>query len=379
MALYHHDARDYDAAVTEAADLYRAKMQKQIDEGKHRALEVLRLVDENRPQDFIRTGVEVSDQIHVVPQESGPSAILIGKELAKAARVHRHAQEQLSQRARMPSRYLNELLGRSTGWAAELAQRNLRELYSHDNSRYLLRALKPKDAAYEIRGFLSDRFRRLDSGPQFAAFTKAAVAAGLVPVDGIYGDTKACARFLLPEIFEPVKGEVMCFGIEFRNSDYGDGKAALSEFLDKLWCTNMATTQDHLSKIHLGGKLPDDLRLSQKTYDLDTETMASAITDLTADILSPARIKANCEIIRESAAKKLTWKQAKNLLGSKLTKDETSKAELLFEDDNPAAESGATGEGSQLKLSNVISWLANKVADGGRKMELQSFAGELLS
>jgi hypothetical protein len=224
---------------------------------------------------------------------------------------------------------------------------------------------------------LSDKYRRLDSRPIFEAFATAAAQVGLVPIDGVGADTKWSVRALLPKVFEPIEHEVMSFGLELRNSDYGDGKLQISIFVDRLWCTNMATLKDELSKVHLGARLPDDLRLSQKTYDLDTETFASAIRDITTDCLSPKRVEDTCQVIRDNADREMNWNQAKRLLGTKLNKGELTETETLFEkgcntDQVPVKQ-------SRWKLSNAVSWLANGVDDPARKMELQKLSGDLLN
>ena len=41
-----------------------------------------------------------------------------------------------------------------------------------------------------------------------------------------------------------------------------------------------------MRQIHLGGRLPESLSLSQKTYELDTQTTVSAVSDLTKGLYS---------------------------------------------------------------------------------------------
>lgn len=382
--MYHHDNRNYDVACAETKKWFEQKIAEQTAAGAQRAIETLMKVDQFQPRDVIRTGVELAKQIHVVPQEGAPSVVVLGKDAAAASRVHRHAQQQLCQRVGVPSKFVGDLCDSGEGWQAALAQHTLRELYEHNLDRMLLRAVDTGHNGgaynrYEVRGVLSDKYRRLDSRILFAAFADAAKAEGLVPVDGVYSDIKASLRCLLPQVFEPVKHEIVAYGMELRNSDFGAGGVEVSCFKYKPWCTNLATLQNELRKVHLGSRLPTDLQLTQRTYDLDAETFASAIRDVTTGALSPQRLLELNTATAKAAEDKLDWKAAKKLVAGKLTKDETDKAEIIFDDATPEAAHGAAGPGSRWKLSNVISWMANgESVTPDRKLELQRFAGELL-
>lgn len=382
--MLHHDARDYDVACAETKAWFTDKLRQQIEAGRHHAMGCLASIDSLQPKDSIRTGAELANQIHVVPQKDAPSVVVLGKDAAKASRVHRHARQQLAQRVGVPGRWIGDLCDKGEGWQAALAQHTLRELYERNLDRMLLRAVPvgthPDNTnRYEVRGVLSDKYRRLDSRVLFAAFATAAHEAGLVPINGIHSDVKASVRMVLPQVFEPVANQVCAYGMELRNSDYGAGGVAVSCFVHLPWCTNQATLKNELRKVHLGSKLPTDLRLTQQTYDLDAGAMASAIGDVTRDALSPDRLLQLNEATAQAAEKKISWADAKKLVAGKLNKAETTKCEVLFEDTDDTAASGATGPGSKWKLSNVLSWMANgdKVT-GDRKLELQQLAGDLI-
>ena len=70
-----------------------------------------------------------------------------------------------------------------------------------------------------MRGWLSDRYRRLDSRPFFEALAEEAVRAGAVPVDGVVTETRVALKLVLPEILEPIPGEFLVIGGEWSNSD----------------------------------------------------------------------------------------------------------------------------------------------------------------
>ena len=72
-------------------------------------------------------------------------------------------------------------------WARELLAHNLKTIFANrfGKSRYLLRSVHG-----EVRGFLSDRYRRLDSRPIIEAFATAVRQKGALPYDGYVTDTK---------------------------------------------------------------------------------------------------------------------------------------------------------------------------------------------
>ena len=75
------------------------------------------------------------------------------------------------------------------------------------DTRFLLRSVNG-----EVRGFLSDRFRRLDSRPIVDSFARVCQGVGALPVEGYVTDTKMALKAILPQVFEPVRHEVMAFG-----------------------------------------------------------------------------------------------------------------------------------------------------------------------
>jgi hypothetical protein len=51
-------------------------------------------------------------------------------------------------------------------------------------------------------------------------------------------------------------------------------------------CLNGMVRESVMKQIHLGARLPDKLQLSNKTYELDTQTTVSATRDLTKSLFS---------------------------------------------------------------------------------------------
>jgi hypothetical protein len=131
--------------------------------------------------------------------------ILIGDQPSK---VHPHALGQMAQRAGIPAAYVSHLS--ESEWGRDTLAYNLRRGYREGAAagRYLVRSVNG-----EARGFLSDRFRRIDSRPVFEAFAEAAQAIGAVPMGGHALATKNEIKALLPVIHEPIIHNPMVFGL----------------------------------------------------------------------------------------------------------------------------------------------------------------------
>jgi hypothetical protein len=164
--------------------------------------------------------------------------------------------------------------------------------------------------------------------------------------------------------------------VEWGNSDFGAAKHTVRMFIWRLWCTNLATMEDSLAQVHLGRQLGDDIEFSQRTYALDTKTSVSALKDIVKGLLNPAKVNTLLETIKAADAKKVEWKNVKTQLAKKLLKAEMKLVEDAFESEDvinlPAGRSA-------WRVSNAVSWIAGKVEDADRKLDLQRVAGELVN
>jgi hypothetical protein len=361
----HHGSEDYNVAVSAAAKEARAKFEAAIERGRSRTIDAVNQVMTQIPEDRIVSSNKLTfhNEGSVVKVTFPP----IGGETITQG-FHRNAISQAAQRAGIPLAYIDNLV-KSGEWGAELVADNLNKLFAHADpkQRNLTRSV-----AGEVRGFLSDSYRRMDSRPIVDRFYGAMLKYDAVPYDGFALDTKVAVKMVLPHVFEPVPGEVMVFGASIENSDFGNGAFSFRAFVERLWCTNRAIGREEMRKIHLGAKLGDDLRLSQRTYDLDSQTMASATEDLVEASLSPAGVNRFLNLVRTANDKKVDPSQVMTFL----------KANLLKEEAEEVTESFASAEIELLpagqtawRMSNAISLLANKTADEGRKLELMKVAG----
>jgi hypothetical protein len=359
----------YGESKSEAAAKARDILEKRIAEGRAGAAALLEHVNTQIPQDAI---VRAKALVFAGMGEAGqPGGVSIGFGGEPQA-IHRHALGQIAGKAGIPASYLS-VLASGDLWQKQLASRILEDHFHKGmpDARFLLRS-----ASGQLRGFLSDRFRRLDSRPLLEAFAGACQQIGAVPVDGQVLDTRVALKALLPMVFEPVANEVLCLGVEWGNSDYGAARHTVRAFILRLWCLNGATMENALAQVHIGRQLGDDIEFSRRTYDLDTRASVSALKDVVQNVLGPAKVNALLQGIRAADEKKIEWKSLRTGLAKRLLKEELRAAEAAFESQDvinlPPGQSA-------WRASNAISWIAGQAKEPERRLELERLAGEVLN
>jgi hypothetical protein len=346
------------------------KLNTLIQTGTAGATNVINHVMNNQPTDRIIKGAALdftadhqrkAITIHV-PNANGP----------ETHTIHRNALGQMATNASIPMKFLDSLQEDSSEWGRELLAHNFRTIYGqrHKAERRLVRSV-----GTDVRGFLSDSYRRLDSRPIVEAFASAVQAKGASPYQGYVTDTKISLQAIMPKVYEPIPGEVVAVGISLENSDFGNGALALRSYLLRIWCTNLAITQDTLRQVHLGQRLADDMTYSQRTYELDTRTTVSAMKDVVARQLNAGELDQRMEMIRTAGGQQVTAETVKTQLKKLLLKGEADKAIDAF--NSPDVYNMPAGN-TVWRMSNAISWIANSVEDTERKLELMKIAGEVL-
>lgn len=293
------------------------------------------------------------------------------------ATLHPHALTQAATRPNVsiPLRYVDDLLAAGE-WGTELVAQNLNELYrTAAPGRFLVRSVNG-----EVRGFLSDRYRRLDTAPIVEAMIAESGRRGAV-IWSVHGlQTKWRIRLLLPDLFEPIPGEVVAYGLSFGNSDYGDGALHIASFILRVWCTNGAVGEDVMRQVHIGRKLTDDADYSQRTYRLDTATTVSAVRDLTRSVLSVDKVSRTMRRISDAASQEVDARKAIDSLRKRGALTKTESDEIAAHYNTADIEEMPAGP-TRWRLSNAISLLArNRIRSGDERRgdELQELAGTVL-
>ena len=199
---------------------------------------------------------------------------------------------------------------------------------------------------------------------------------GALPVQGYALDTKVGLKAILPVVFEPVPNEIFSYGLYWENSDFGDGAHTVRGFLNRLWCTNMAITEETMRQIHVGKRLSGDFSYSSRTYQLDTKTAASAIEDIVEHLLDPENVQKVCAGIKAAHEEEVSPLQVKGFLKKHLQKGEAEEVTRVF---NSADVVNVPAGQTKWRLSNAVSWVAGQMDDRHRALDLMKVAGKAVA
>lgn len=292
-------------------------------------------------------------------------------------RLHSNAVSQLAERMGVPTRYLRDLAN-GDEWQQELAATILNQ---HSDwtprSRVLVRTV-----GQQVRGVLSDSYRRLNSVQILTAFVEEAAGQGAVISDAYMNDTKVWAETILPQpitIPTAKNGDVVIFaGARFSTSDYGDGAVDMRTFLLNGACLNGMVRESVMKQVHIGSKLPDSLALSEHTYELDTKTTVSAVRDLTRGLYSRDNILQKAYEIQGASEMEVDFTRELNKLqkSGALLKAEQQEVEKLLMKNDP--NDGVTGGATLWKLTQAITAHARDLSPE-RARELHEISGNLLN
>ena len=338
-----------------------------------------RLINEGKiAQDYIASlGVNLKAKDHEpVITFTGDSHLLMNMPDGQFT-MHDNAIGQMADRMGIPQRYLRQLAS-GEPWAIDLAAYLLNQHSDWtQRSRVLVRTV-----GTQVRGILSDSYRRLNSVEILTAFVQEAAGQGAVISDAYMNDTKVWAETILPTpITVPTKnnGDVVIFaGARFSTSDYGDGAVDMRAFLLNGACLNGMVRESVMKQVHLGSKLPDNLALSQQTYELDTKTTVSAVKDLTKGLFSKDNLMAKAVEIQEASEVEVDFnKELKRLTSNGgLLKQEGKEVEKILMRNNP--DDGVQGGATLWKLTQAITAHARELTPE-RSRELHELSGQLLN
>jgi len=291
--------------------------------------------------------------------------------------LHENAVGQLAEKMNIPPAYLRSL-ARGDDWQKQLAATVLNEhAMWTDRQRILVRSV-----GSQVRGVLSDSYRRLNSVDILTAFMEEAGRQGAVVADARMTDTKIWAETILPMpvVIPTVKnGDVVIFmGARFSTSDYGDGAVDMRAFLLNGACLNGMVRESVMKQIHLGSRLPDNLQLSTRTYELDTQTTVSATRDLTKALFSKDAIMRKAIEIQGASEINVDFDSElrKLVRAGSLNKSDHEGVQKILMHNRP--EDGMQGDSTLWKLSQAITAHAREF-EPRRCRELHEISGLLMN
>lgn len=370
-------------ATSAKAEVGRKKMTELFTTGRAAAANTLKMIMDNQPEDMVAP----AKAFRFIP---GDATIDVKFEKLDGVRnLHTNAFQQIVGRGALsvPWRFVGDLIqtdaeilqnnsmakieaDKREPWAMKHLAEFLNDSYAHASDKYLVRSV-----GTQIRGVLSDRYKRIDSAPVLEAFIEEASKLGAVPVDAKFMGTHFSLKMMLPHLFEPVENEVLGIGLAIHNSDYGDGAYWLRMFIMRALCANGMMGEDIMRKIHLGSRLEGDIAFSRETYELDTRAVVSASRDLIQQSLTPDVVDHRMQLIAAAASETIDSNERIEAMrkASRLTKEESARLRDLYSSaDVEMLPPGNTA----WRLSNALALLAHEATDS-RSLEMESMAGEI--
>lgn len=246
----------------------------------------------------------------------------------------------------------------------------------------------------QVRGFVGRGFKRyLKSGPLMDAFIKSCASYGAMPVDAFATDLRVTLRCMLPYVFCPRNGEYLGIGVSFSNSDFGAGSYHIDMSVMSLRNGNVMPMKtlnaNGRGEAHNGGGdggADDSTELSEETILKMVLAKQGEVADLVGSALQPDKVNAFLDNVADAMDHKISWYQLERFLRGKLTKEEMEAIQKLLVRGAASSELPEVQYDADDKAimdlwfaSNVVASIASKVADTGRKEELQTAAGKLLA
>jgi hypothetical protein len=290
--------------------------------------------------------------------------------------VHANALNQITDKFGIKGQVVQDYL-KGPDWAKDLGVHILNEHSRHNTQRYLMRSVNG-----ELRGFLSDRYKRFDSGKIVAQFLVSGHKAGLVPVSSNVGDTKLYFESIIPQVFaiQTEKNGILyvVFGAQISISDFGNGAMRVARFMKLVVCMNGMTRDTIIRHIHLGKEIDENNAASERTLMLETLARVSAVQDIMDNQFSREALIKETNAIQLSAATVIPnpEQEVKALQAKGMLKNEIKLLENYLM--NNRIEDGMFGELTIWKLSQAIGAVARDV-DESRKRELWDIAGSIFA
>jgi hypothetical protein len=374
QTMFHHHANDYAEQAAKAAEYADEKMHALFAKGRADLPSFLQYLD-HEAQGREDSVVPASDLHFFVDQDEGVRMQFGVEKQTRTYGLHDHAVGQLMGRGaiNIPSRFGRDL-AQGPLWQRELLAHNLNEVYQRADGRVLVRAVHNR-----AKGVMSDRYAIMDTRPLLAAFAEETTKLGAVPIMTHRADVRNAVKVMLPQVFAPMGFERLGIGLMFRNSDYGAGALDIRVFVMRLWCTNFATMESELRRVHLGSQMVEGIALSHETHSKVRDALTSAIRDIVAQTLTPEAVESMMNRIKAANAKELGGTESiVNLLKGHFGAKKAREIVQVYSGAEAPIEALPPG-GTQYRLAQAVGWWAQQQQDVEDRVEAELVAGKLLA
>lgn len=374
QTMIHHHGNAYEEQAAKAAEYAEEKMHSLFSKGRADLPGFLAALDHEAAgrEDSV---VPAKGLDFYVDDEHNDVRVHFGSgDVERRYSLHDHAIGQLMGRGAVtiPSRFGRDL-AHGPKWQRDLLAHNLNEVYERADGRVLVRAVHGR-----AKGVLSDRYGIMDTRPLLAAFAEETTKMGAVPIMTHRMEVRNAIKVMLPRVFSPVGFERIGIGLQFKNSDYGSGALDIRVFALRLWCTNFATMESELRRVHLGSRMVEGIALSHETHGKVQDALVSAIRDIVAQTLTEDALEAMMDRISAASTKELGGTESiVNLLKRHFGTKKAREIVQVYSGAEAPIEALPPG-GTQYRLAQAVGWWAQQQEKQEDRLEAEQVAGKLL-
>lgn len=294
-----------------------------------------------------------------------------------------HAHGQVADRLGIPKRYYDRLRSE----APALLDSNANHWLHQKPERRMLRTFTGGEDGIHgtVRGFVSDRYRRLDYADLLERvlpiFKELGVDSGSV-VSANLSDTRMYLKVVFPGITEEVKpglGDIVQAGVVVSNSEVGAGALKIEPLLYRLECLNGMIVQDKsMVRYHVGRRIEDTEEamavFSDATLSLDDQALFAKVADVVRACASQAAFAQIVDGLRDLSEQRVEKKplEAIQVLAKRATLTEDEQGSIL----QHLIEGGDLTAWGYL---NAVTRASQDVEEYERATDLERLGGQILA
>jgi len=207
---------------------------------------------------------------------------------------------QLAQYAEIPKAYFDRIAFENPQLAAANVNHALERAAQEPRETRMLRILDGK-----VRGFLSPKYRRLDSYDLMESVLPTMIDAGMEIVSSEITERRFFLKALTPKLLTEVKkGDVVQHGLMISTSDVGSGALRVEPLINRLVCSNGMISSNAIRVFHIGKNQAEDEvieLLSDRTKELTDAALWSRVNDVVKASLKPEMFQREVDKLRIAA------------------------------------------------------------------------------
>jgi hypothetical protein len=142
-------------------------------------------------------------------------------------------------------------------------------------------------------------------------------------------------------------------------------------------CTNGMVADSMMSEVHIGGKIPENIQISEETMILDTKAKAALVTDIMGSVFTEDNLKQQAQWIRDASRMELDFDKAlKELPRSVFHKKDTEVLTKIFMENDPA--NGLEGGNTLWRFAQGMTAMARD-SQPERKRDIERVTGDFVN